>query len=103
MERYLFFSSHFACSLNLSQAETINRLLKQRKSKNKHVDDRSPLPPTSGSHTPKVKSDQDADDPTGEDDADDAMDVIDTPKEVKPPMYCWVSSVRSGEELALTS
>ena len=92
--------------LNLFQAETINRLLKkQSKPRNKRVDARSPLPSASGSRTPKVKSNlnvEDADDPEGEDEDDDAMDVVEPPKEVKPHMYRWVSSLRivaaEGEE-----
>lgn len=81
------------------KAETINRLLKkQSKPRNKRVDDRSPLPSVSGSRTPKVKSNlngEDVDDAEGEDDDRDAMDVVETPKEFKPLMYRWVSSLRS--------
>ncbi|KIM37991.1 hypothetical protein M413DRAFT_76500 [Hebeloma cylindrosporum] len=87
------------------KAETINRLLKkQSKPRNKRIDDRSPLPSASGSRTPKVKS-NDADDVEGDEDEDDAMDVVDTPQEVKPHMYRWVSSLRGEEqnvEMAIT-
>jgi len=38
---------------------------------------------------------EDADDAEREDDDGDAMDVVETPKETKPLMYRWVSSLRT--------
>ncbi|KAF9562504.1 hypothetical protein CPC08DRAFT_687789 [Agrocybe pediades] len=83
------------------KAETINRLLKkQSKPKNKRnnaVDDRSPMPTASGSRTPKVKvKNGDDEEAEGEEeDAEDAMEVVEQPEEIKPVMYRWVSSLRT--------
>lgn len=38
---------------------------------------------------------EDADDAEGEDDDGDAMDIVEPPKDIKPLMYRWVSSLRS--------
>ena len=85
------------------QAETINRLLKkQSRPKNKRttaLDDRSPLPSVSGSRTPKTKmksnTQEDGEEGEGDDEEDEAMDIVEEPpEEVKPVMYRWVSSLK---------
>ncbi|KAF8798693.1 hypothetical protein BYT27DRAFT_7122843 [Phlegmacium glaucopus] len=72
------------------KAETINRLLKkQSRPKNKRttaLDDRSPLPSSN------VQEGEEAD---GDEEEDEAMDIVEEPpKEVRPVMYRWVSSLR---------
>lgn len=85
------------------QAETINRLLKkQSRPKNKRttaLDDRSPLPSVSGSRTPKIKTKSNAqeegEEVEGDEEEEEPMDIVEEPppKEVKPIMYRWVSSL----------
>ncbi|KAF8808499.1 hypothetical protein BYT27DRAFT_7255610 [Phlegmacium glaucopus] len=92
---------------NLSEederAETINRLLKkQNRSKNKRMtalDDWSPLTSVSGSRTPKIKIktnvQEEGEEADGDEEEDEVMDIVEEPpKEAKPVMYRWVSSLR---------
>ncbi|KAF8812612.1 hypothetical protein BYT27DRAFT_7251735 [Phlegmacium glaucopus] len=66
------------------KAETINRLLKKQ---------------ISGSRTPKIKIksnvQEEGEEADGDEEEDDVMDIVeDPPKEAKPVMYRWISSLR---------
>lgn len=55
------------------------------------------MPSASGSRTPKVKmkNQDEAEEGEGDEDEDEAMDVVETPEEIKPVMYRWTSSLRT--------
>ena len=83
------------------QAETINRLLKkQSRPRNKRVNTTDSHLPQSGARTPKpkIKTGEEGEEAEGEEE-EEQMEPIDTPEEIKPTMFRWVSSLheKTGE------
>jgi len=79
----------------LLQAETINRLLKkQSRPRNKRVNTTDSHLPQSGARTPKpkIKTGEEGEEAEGEEE-EEQMEPIDTPEEIKPTMFRWVSSL----------
>ncbi|PPR03725.1 hypothetical protein CVT24_007373 [Panaeolus cyanescens] len=87
------------------KAETINRLLRKQSSrtKNKRANIVDSSIPGSGTRTPKakLKTQEDGEEAEGDEDEDDAMEVVEPPEEVKPIMYRWVSSLK-GDHMSIT-
>lgn len=84
--------SLFSCFKHISQAETINRLLKkQSRPKNKRTNTTESGIPTP---KPKLKTGEEGDEGEGEEEEEEpAENVVPPPEDVKPTMYRWVSSL----------
>ncbi|EKM78739.1 hypothetical protein AGABI1DRAFT_114341 [Agaricus bisporus var. burnettii JB137-S8] len=85
------------------KAETINRLLKkQSRPRNKRgtaLDDRSPMPSSTGKKLKQKVKDEEREDAAEEREEEEAMEVV--AEEVRPPvLYRWISSTQGSGDSA---